>query len=179
MTKSRMFNKTLYAVMSAIVIVALMAVALPQQARAAVCEEMYTVKAGDTIGQVAKKYDTTINKIAKANDMVRPYNLTPGDQLCIPAVPEKSSDYTWSASYKGDTVTLSGEKFKKSHPFIVKARVDSASPWYKLGKVASDKNGDLEQKLNLPKALSGESFLTVCLKDGVTDYLDCKRVVRQ
>jgi hypothetical protein len=105
--------------------------------------------------------------------------LEPGQQLCIPKEPAKSSNYTWSAAYKGNTVTVSGEKFKKSYPFIVKARASDASTWYKLGRVGSDKNGELEKKFTLPKALVGETFLSVCLKDGVTDYLDCKRVVRQ
>ena len=180
MSKERSLQKTLFMVMSVLVIAALMAVALPRPALAAVCEEYYTVKEGDSIGQVAKKYETTINKIAKANDMERPYTLETGEKLCIPKVPEKSSDYTWSAAYKGDTVTITGEKFKKTYPFIFKARVDDTSPWYKLGRVGSDKQGEIDsKKFTLPKALKGETFLTICLKDGVNDYLDCKRVIRQ
>jgi len=179
MTNQQTIYKTLYTVMSALVIVALMAVALPRPAQAAVCEETYTVKEGDTIGKVAKKYDTTINKIARANELESPYYLTAGQKLCIPKVPAKSSNYTWSAAYKGNTVNISGEKFKKTHPFIVKARAADGSTWYKFGRVGSDKNGDLEKKFTLLKALVGEKILTICLKDGVTDYLDCKRVVRQ
>jgi LysM repeat protein len=172
-------TKILHILVSVLVIAAFFAAVLPKPALAATCEETYTVKAGDTIGQVAKKYETTINKIARANDLERPYVLTAGQKLCIPKVPAPSSNYTWTAVYDGKALTLEGEKFKKTHPFIVKARIDPTDAWTKLGRVGSDKNGDLEKKYTLPKGLQGETFLTVCLKDGVTDFLDCKRVVRQ
>jgi LysM repeat protein len=179
MTNHGTIQKTLYIAMSALVIVALMAVALPRSALASNCQEMYTVEPGDLIGRIAKEYDTTINKIARANDLTPPYVLEPGQVLCIPKVPAKSSDYTWSASNDGKTVLIAGEKFKKTYPFIVKARADDSTTWYRLGRVGTDKNGDLEKKFTLPNALAKEIFLTVCLKDGVNNYLDCKRVVKQ
>lgn len=151
----------------------------PQAARAAVCEDTYTVKEGETIFRIARKYDTTAYKIAKANNMERPYHLTVGEELCIPKVPAPSSDYTWSATLKNGKVSVTGEDFKKSWSFFLKVREDLDEPWYKLSKIVTDKQGDMDASKNLPKSISDAKFLYVCLKDGVTNYLDCKRVFKQ
>ena len=158
---------------------AVLAAVRPQSARAGVCEDTYVVKEGDTIFRVAKKYDTTAYKIAKANNMERPYHVTVGQELCIPKVPEPSSDYSWTATLKNGQVTVTGEDFKKSWSFFLKVREDVDEPWFKLSKVVTDKQGDMEKVSKLPKSISKASILYVCLKDGVTNYLDCKRVFKQ
>ena len=175
-------KKILHVTFALLVAFALLAASLPRPAQAAtsaVCKETITVKEGDTVNKLAKKYETTINKIARANNLEKPYVLTVGQTLCIPGERQPSSKYTWSAVLKNGQVTLSGEKFKKQHPFHVKVREDFSKPWFKLGKVTADKNGELEKKFTLPKSISNASSLYVCLKDGVTDYLDCKRVFKQ
>lgn len=175
-------KKILHVTFALLVAFALLAASLPRPAQAAVsavCEETITVKAGDTIYNLSKKYETTVNKIARANDLEKPYTLTVGQTLCIPAARQPSSNYTWSAVLKNGQVTISGEKFKKQHPFHIKVREDLDSPWFKLGKVTANKSGELEKKFTLPKSISGASVMYVCLKDGVTDYLDCKRVFKQ
>ena len=161
---------------------ALFAAALPRPALAAVdaaCSDTITVKAGDTVYNLSKKYETTVNKLARANDLEKPYSLTVGQTLCIPKAPEPSSNYTWSAVLKNDQVTVSGEKFKKQVPFFIKVREDLDEPWHKLGKVVTSKSGELEKQYKLPKSIAGASVMYVCLKDGITNYLDCKRVFKQ
>ncbi len=175
-------KKIFHISIAVLVAFALLAAALPRPAQAAVnaaCEETITVKAGDTIYNLSKKYETTVNKLARANDLDKPYTLTVGQTLCIPKVPEPSSNYTWSAVLKNGEVTVTGEKFKKQHPLHFKVREDLDEPWYKLGKVTANKSGEIEKKFTLPKAVSKANVLYVCLKDGVTDYLDCKRVFKQ
>lgn len=44
----------------------------------------YTVRKGDTLGNIAYFYDTTVDDIVKANPGVDPGRLYVGQQLCIP-----------------------------------------------------------------------------------------------
>lgn len=46
--------------------------------------ESYTVKAGDTIYTIARKYYTTMNRILTANPGISPSNLTIGQQIIVP-----------------------------------------------------------------------------------------------
>jgi spore germination protein YaaH len=158
---------------------AVLAAAKPQSAQAASCKDTHTVKAGESIYSIAKKYETTPYKIAQANNMEKPYTVTVGEQLCIPKLPEPSSDYSWTATLKNGKVSVTGEDFKKSWSFFIKVREDLDEPWYKLGKVVTNKSGIIDEEDKLPKDLTNAKILYVCLKDGVTNYLDCKRVFKQ
>ncbi len=171
-------KKLVYMGLIALAVLAIAAAALPKPAQAAVCDDYHTVEAGESIRRIAREYETTIAKIARANNMERPYHLTVGQELCIPATRQPSSDYTWSAAIRNQRVVITGEDFKKTHPFIVKVRAVDAMTWYKLGKTASDKSGELDDDFRMPSALNKQSSIFVCLKDGVTDYLDCKRVFK-
>ncbi len=165
-----------------VVALAVLAAALPRPAQAAtdvVCAETITIKEGDTIYNLARKYETTVYKLAKANNLTKPYTLTVGQKFCIPATPKPSSNYKWSAVFKNGQVTVSGEKFKKTHPFFIKVRDANGLTWYKLGKVVTSKSGVMDKTYKIPKELAKSTSIFVCLKDGVTDYLDCKRVFRQ
>ncbi len=46
----------------------------------------YTVKAGDTVAKLAKKYETTVEAIVnfKMNNLTEPYTLTPGQKIMLP-----------------------------------------------------------------------------------------------
>lgn len=156
-----------------------MAAARPQPAQAAVCEDTHIVKSGDSIYKLSKKYEVSVNKIARANNMERPYSLTVGDEICIPKEPAPSADYTWTAVVKNGKVFVTGESFKKSWPFFIKVREDFTEPWYKLGKVVTSKKGVMDEEDKLPKNVAKAPILFVCLKDSVTNYLDCKRVFKQ
>lgn len=46
--------------------------------------ETYTVKSGDTLSQIAQRFDTTIEAIVEANDLDDPDKLGIGDELVIP-----------------------------------------------------------------------------------------------
>lgn len=165
-----------------VVALAVLAAALPQPAKAAVdavCAETITIKEGDTIYKLSNKYGITVYRLAKANNLEKPYTLVVGQKFCIPETPKPSSNYKWSAAFKNGQVTISGEKFKKTHPFFVKVRDSNGFTWYKLGKVVTTKSGEMDKTYKIPKELAKSTAIFVCLKDGVTDYLDCKRVFRQ
>jgi len=171
-----------YLLFTALLAFSLLAAALPRPAVAAVsatCEDTHTVKGGETIYRIAKDNDVSVNRLAKANDLKSPYTLTVGQVLCLPPAVKASSNYKWSATFDGSKVNIAGDKFKKNHPFIVKARQNDTSAWYRLGKAAADKTGVMKASLKVPKELAKAASIRVCLKDGVTDYLDCKLVYRQ
>src|SRR5699024_2330603 len=44
----------------------------------------YTIKSGDTLYNIAKKYNTTVEEILKVNPGINPYNLQVGQKICIP-----------------------------------------------------------------------------------------------
>lgn len=48
-----------------------------------ISEEIYTVKKGDTLSAIAKKYKTTYQKIAKDNNVKNPNLIHPGQKLII------------------------------------------------------------------------------------------------
>ena len=46
---------------------------------------VHTIKKGDTLYQLSRYYNVTINEIMRANANVNVYNLQIGDQICIPS----------------------------------------------------------------------------------------------
>lgn len=45
---------------------------------------VHTIKKGDTLYQLSRYYNVTINEIMRANANMNVYNLQVGDQICIP-----------------------------------------------------------------------------------------------
>ena len=45
---------------------------------------VHTIKKGDTLYQLSRYYNVTINEIMRANANVNVYNMQVGDQICIP-----------------------------------------------------------------------------------------------
>lgn len=47
----------------------------------------YTIKPGDTLYQLARRFNTTVPAIISANPFINPYFLAIGQQICIPRQP--------------------------------------------------------------------------------------------
>lgn len=169
--------------LSVTLIVSFLIFALPDPVQArdlqANCKKSYVVKPGESIYRIARNNEISVYRLAKANGLERPFSLSAGQALCIPAVPKPSSNFSWNATYSSDQIKITGTDFKKQHPFYIKVRENDLSRWYKLGNARSNRYGEMTVKLNMPKDLLKKYFLTVCLKDGITDYLYCKRVIKQ
>lgn len=171
-------------ILSLLLAAAMLAGILPRPAMAAVtepsaaCAKTHTVKNGEGIYRIARTYSVPVNRLAKANHLVYPYKLTDGMVLCIPAEPKVTGAGKFTVAFKGDIVKIEGSGFKKQYSFYVRVRENDTSKWYKLGAVRSDRNGNLVVTLDIPKELRNKPAINVCLKDGVTDGLVCKRVFR-
>jgi LysM repeat protein len=47
--------------------------------------ETYTIESGDTLFGIAEDFNTTVDEIIELNPGIEPDNLTPGDELIVPA----------------------------------------------------------------------------------------------
>ena len=85
---------------------------------------LYTIRAGDTIYNLANRYNVSVNDILKANPGIDPNNLQIGQVICIPAAtpPQPSCPggmlYTIKA---GDTIYNLANRYNVSVDDILKA----------------------------------------------------------
>lgn len=162
--------------------------ALPGAAQAARprCVERYTVKSGDTVASIARKYDLNWSLLVDANNLKDPYLLTVGQRLCIPpekdaadagkAPDRKAVDFTVSAAKR--TITISG-KFPVDSKFLIK--VDDAQEtgrdWFKLGYMEVDEDDSFKESFTLPEDMGYVAIVDICLKNQRTNALACKSTI--
>ena len=60
--------------------------------------ETYSVVSGDTLSEIAQRFDTTVDAIMQANDLDNPDVLGIGDELIIPPPPPPSEEPAEPAS---------------------------------------------------------------------------------
>lgn len=72
----------------------------------------YTVKAGDTLSSIARRFGTTVNAIARANNLKNPNFIRVGQKLWIPTGGGASTcNGTWYTVQQGDTVYSLAKKY--------------------------------------------------------------------
>ncbi len=71
-------------------------------------DTVYTIKKGDTLSGIAKKYDTTYQKLAQYNGIANPNLLRVGQKIKIPANTKTDAIYTVK---KGDTLAAVAKKY--------------------------------------------------------------------
>ncbi|MGE4283514.1 MAG: LysM peptidoglycan-binding domain-containing protein [Clostridia bacterium] len=49
----------------------------------------HVIQAGDTLGKIARQYNTTVQAIISVNQGINPYTLRIGQQICIPTVQQE------------------------------------------------------------------------------------------
>jgi hypothetical protein len=67
---------------------------------------VYTVKSGDTLDKIAKKYGTTYQAVAKANMIDDPNAIEVGQQLMIYTTPAKPKVVSQSSSFSLPKISL-------------------------------------------------------------------------
>jgi membrane-bound lytic murein transglycosylase D len=63
-----------------------------QSAVPAVASLPYQVKRGETLAQIAARHDTTVTQLIVLNKLRKPYRVTTGQQLVLPAAPAPQAD---------------------------------------------------------------------------------------
>jgi LysM repeat protein len=170
--------------MSLLVILAILSLTLPQPqiVQAAECSASYTVKAGDTLSAIAVKYNTTVEAIAQANNLKSPYTIYEGQVLCIPGTASSSSGSgqtstkpSFTASFSGNKVTIKTKNYPKQNVYYVTAQETGKYTKYQIGKLLTKQSTSVTQKYTLPKDLRERRQLTICLKNIVTDSVQCNK----
>lgn len=85
----------------------------------------YTVQKGDTLTQIAEKFDTTVKEIASINGISNPNQIYVGEVLKIysssrPIISRKKSFYRTYVVQRGDTLTYIASRFKTTVDELVK-----------------------------------------------------------
>lgn len=163
-------------VASAILILAVILAALPQQVNAASCKAYYTVQEGDKTGTIASKYGLKWIEIAAANNLSKPYELEEGQQLCIPFKYSVSLKNNIAVRNTNNLIKITASDFPTSGSYYVKVRDITAGQgqWYKLGNMKINKNRTVTSEYLLPKQLNSSIFFQLCLKNGTTNEVFCK-----
>ncbi len=78
----------------------------------------YKVKSGDTLSEIAQKYNVTVEDIIEANNLKPPYTIYKGQRLKIP---NKRDKYIYYKVRRGDTLSEIAEKYKVSVRDIIRA----------------------------------------------------------
>lgn len=78
---------------------------------------LYTVEPGDTLYDIAQKYNTTISNILKFNWINNPDIIYVGQSLVIPASPPEALIYTVE---EGDTLYSIAEEYDTSLDNLIK-----------------------------------------------------------
>ena len=64
--------------------------------------EIYTMKEGDALEQIANMYNTTVGILREINGIMGGYGLNPGTQIVVPV--EKKQPYQYYTVKKGDNM---------------------------------------------------------------------------
>lgn len=73
-------------------------------------DTVYTVKSGDTLAEIADKYNTTYQKLAEYNGITNPNLIYPGQKIKIPTT-NKTATKTVYTVKKGDTLSGIAAKY--------------------------------------------------------------------
>lgn len=170
----------LAALLSLLLALSVLAATLPQPAvaQSLPCADTYRVKAGDNINRIARKYKLPVARLAAANGLTEPYDLTTGQQLCIPERLETNPDIVFTATITATGVGIDATNLRKQVLYYVRVREDDTQKLQKIGSVRSDNTGVIDERVQLPKSLQNKQFLTVCLKNAFTDTVLCTRARR-
>lgn len=98
--------------------------AIEQPATAAYSDGFwYTVKAGDTLSSIARRYGTTVDAIARANHLKNPNYIRVGQKLWIPGSGGGSSSCngTWYTVQQGDTLYSIARRYGTTVEAITRA----------------------------------------------------------
>ncbi len=98
--------------------------------RKSYCVAVYTIKPGDTLYSICKKYNVPVCDLMMANKIRNPYNLKIGTKICIPGEletmepTEPACSGTLYTVEKGDTLYMIAKMHRVSLNAIMDANPD-------------------------------------------------------
>lgn len=132
-----------------------LALVVAQAATASAAEDRYTVVAGDTVWDLAKRYGTTVDVIAQANGLKNPSLIRIGQVLTIPggtqpAAPSPAPDASYTV-VAGDTLYAIARTYGTTVDAIVAANSIKNPSLIRIGQVLTIPGG-------AAKPLVGDTF---------------------
>ena len=109
----------------------------PAKQPAGTSQTTYTVKKGDTLSSIAKKYGTTWQTLAKENNLSNPNYLKVGQKIKIPTKSNAAKSQTKTVTYtvkKGDTLSSIAKKYGTTWQAIAKENNLSNPNYLKVGQ---------------------------------------------
>lgn len=169
--------------LSVALLLTLLVSALPQTpAAAVVCKFDHTVEAGDTIHYLANLYSVDWTEIAEANDLLPPYTITVGQELCIPGGTKPAGTTTTTTKAVSATldvvaqlshVYVSVENFQPKTSYFVRIFPRTTNVSYRIGVFTTNKEGDFADWFNIPAYVPRSAKMGVCVKNAWTDAVSC------
>jgi len=149
------------------------------------CAQRYTVKARDYMVDIANLYNLNPKEIAKANGLSRPYTLTAGQTLCIPANGVRNKNTTTNTSNADSTISFSVTPLNKQ--FAIQSKglpekttyfvtIVSSGSKTKVGVLRTGNSTSIRATYSLPNDYQDTTYYTVCLKNATTNLASCQRV---
>ena len=83
----------------------------------------YIVRAGDTLSSIARRFNTSVDRLVKINNIKNPNLIYPGEVLEIEGSISSSDNEEYRRLYvvqKGDTLSSIAEKFKTTEEILIK-----------------------------------------------------------
>jgi hypothetical protein len=161
--------------LSALLLLAVFGMALPQPAQAAPssvvgrhCALYYQIDKGETWSSIARSFGISVGTLRDANQYAK---FKEGKFLCIPWINilifNPKIDFH-AALYLDRWVVVWGDNLPKKHTYYVNFRLHRDDPFIRLGTVRTNDKGVLEKYLKLPWYLVQNRYpryMEVCLKD--------------
>jgi spore germination protein YaaH len=163
---------------SLLLVLAILAAAVPAMAAGAGCEETYGVQKGDTKASVAGVTGLSWAELARLNNLDPNGKLIAGTKLCYPAKAKAAAALT--AAVAGNKVQVMSKNATDNQVYIVRARDASRTTggWENLGFFKAYEDMTSRTSFNLPKDLKGISPMDVCFKNAESGKLTCVKVLK-
>lgn len=129
---------------------------IPMAAAQSPCGERYTVRAGDSLSEIAERCNTTLLAVIRANPQIdNPSLIFPGMQINIPSemIPDTGAQAQVTVSPRsgvpGTTVTVRGSGFPDNGRVRVGPGVRNAEPVY-IETVSTNEDGRFSIQITIP-----------------------------
>ncbi len=110
----------------------------------------YTVKKGDNLGKIAKKYGVSVKSLIQVNNLKKPYIIRPGQKLKIPVKGKKRSSYKCVLKHKvkkGESLIKIAKKYRVWVKDLKKINNLKSDRLY-VGQVLCIKKGKIKKSTN-------------------------------